>query len=207
MYSLECGHKFCRRCWVQYLTQKIVEEGLSQSIKCLQPNCGMLVDDENVVMLINDDSEVMSKYHRSMTIEFVVVRKYTNFVIKLKLKLCIFFFFLFLQHNKTIQWCPSADCSHAAKKITSTANNMPWSCKCGYDFCFDCMEYWHEPVSCARLIRWKNSDDSESRKWIVEHSKPCPQCKASIEKNGGCNHMVNRFEWKFSVRCFMCGCH
>lgn len=100
MYSLECGHKFCRRCWVQYLTQKIVEEGLSQSIKCLEPSCEMLVDDENVVMLINDDSEVMSKYHRSMTVEFVVVRKYTNFVIKLKLKYVFSFSFCFCSTTK-----------------------------------------------------------------------------------------------------------
>lgn len=80
MYSLECGHKFCRGCWGQYLTQKIVEEGLNQSIVCLEPNCGMLVDDENVVMLIVDP-EVMSKYRRSMTIDFVVVQIICKFLI------------------------------------------------------------------------------------------------------------------------------
>lgn len=73
MYGLECGHKFCRDCWAQYLTQKIVEEGLSKSIVCLEPSCPMLVDDENVVMII-DDPDVLNKYHRSMTEDFVVVR-------------------------------------------------------------------------------------------------------------------------------------
>lgn len=97
-----------------------------------------------------------------------------------------------LQHNnKTMRWCLTADCSYAARKITSTAKS-PCSCKCGYDFCFDCREFWHEPVTCVRLNRWKKSesDDTETRKWIAEHAKPCPQCQAKIEKNGGCHHMV-----------------
>lgn len=72
MYGLECGHKFCRGCWVIYLTQKIVEEGLSKSIVCLESSCEMLVDDENVFILIND-SDVINKYRRSMTDDFVLV--------------------------------------------------------------------------------------------------------------------------------------
>lgn len=72
MHGLECGHKFCRGCWNHYLTQKIAEEGLSQSIMCLEPNCEMLVDDENVLMWI-DDSTVLAKYNRSMAEDFVMV--------------------------------------------------------------------------------------------------------------------------------------
>lgn len=73
MYGLGCGHKFCKGCWSSYLTQKIVGEGMSQSIKCLEPNCDMLVDDENIIMVI-EDADVMTKYHRSITNDFVVVR-------------------------------------------------------------------------------------------------------------------------------------
>lgn len=73
MYGLDCGHKFCRNCWSHYLTQKIVEEGLSKSIVCLEPSCEMLVDDENVFILI-DDPEVINKYRRSMTDDFVLVQ-------------------------------------------------------------------------------------------------------------------------------------
>lgn len=80
MYGLECKHKFCRGCWVHYLTQKIVEEGLSKSIVCLEPNCEMLIDDENVFILI-DDSEVLNKYRRSMTDDFVVVNAKSSILI------------------------------------------------------------------------------------------------------------------------------
>lgn len=28
--GLECGHKFCMQCWGDYLTTKIIEEGMGQ---------------------------------------------------------------------------------------------------------------------------------------------------------------------------------
>lgn len=28
--GLECGHKFCMQCWSEYLTTKIMEEGMGQ---------------------------------------------------------------------------------------------------------------------------------------------------------------------------------
>lgn len=73
MYGLDqCGHKFCRDCWRQYLSQKIVDEGMSRSIVCLEANCKALVDDENIIMLI-DDPDVMAKYRQLMTNDFVLV--------------------------------------------------------------------------------------------------------------------------------------
>lgn len=72
LYSLECGHKYCKSCWEQYITTKIVDDGLNQTIACLQPDCVFLVDDENIVTLINDP-EVIVKYQQAMTNTFVQV--------------------------------------------------------------------------------------------------------------------------------------
>ncbi|RNA26138.1 E3 ubiquitin- ligase arih1-like [Brachionus plicatilis] len=33
MSGLECGHKFCKLCWREYLTTKIIDEGMGQLIK------------------------------------------------------------------------------------------------------------------------------------------------------------------------------
>lgn len=89
-----------------------------------------------------------------------------------------------------MRWCPSpVGCTYAAKKKVHNAKNL-CACKCGHEFCFECTDYWHEPVSCIRLKQWKNSGDSETLQWVVEHAKHCPGCEAIIEKNGGCNHMV-----------------
>ncbi|CAF4444417.1 unnamed protein product, partial [Adineta steineri] len=53
----------------------------------------------------------------------------------------------------------------------------------------------HEPVQCTLLTKWekKNRDESMTSEWIVANTKDCPHCHASIEKNGGCNHMSKSF--------------
>jgi len=38
----------------------------------------------------------------------------------------------------------------------------------------------------------KCADDSETANWICANTKECPKCQATIEKNGGCNHMTCR---------------
>lgn len=44
------------------------------------------------------------------------------------------------------------------------------------------------------LKKWikKTNDDSETSNWISANTKECPKCNVTIEKNGGCNHMVCR---------------
>jgi len=51
---------------------------------------------------------------------------------------------------------------------------------------------WHDPVQCKLLKEWirKCDDDSETSNWLVANTKECPRCNTTIEKDGGCNHMV-----------------
>ncbi|KAM4607333.1 E3 ubiquitin-protein ligase parkin [Polymixia lowei] len=91
---------------------------------------------------------------------------------------------------------------------------------CGYSFCLDCKEEYHEGACRGRLApppgralqgyvlneeaalraRWEEA----SQETIQETTKPCPQCGIPVEKNGGCMHMVCprsqcRCEW-----CWLC---
>lgn len=47
------------------------------------------------------------------------------------------------------------------------------------------------PAPCDQLDRWlqKASDESENVTWMLANTKKCPECRAPIEKNGGCMHM------------------
>ena len=49
MTGLECGHDFCTHCWTEYLTTKIMDEGMGQRIACAAHRCDILVDDMTVM--------------------------------------------------------------------------------------------------------------------------------------------------------------
>lgn len=89
MTGLECGHRFCYHCWNEYLTTKIMEEGVGQTIACAAHNCRILVDDQTAMRLIKD-SRVKIKYQHLITNSFV-------------------------ECNRLLRWCPSPDCNYAVK--------------------------------------------------------------------------------------------
>lgn len=61
------------QCWGDYLTTKIIEEGMGQTISCPAHSCDILVDDNTVMRLITD-SKVKLKYQHLITNSFVEVR-------------------------------------------------------------------------------------------------------------------------------------
>lgn len=178
MTGLECGHKFCTTCWGEYLTTKIMEEGLGQSIACAAHACDILVDDVTVMKLVSD-ARVKLKYQHLITNSFV-------------------------ECNRLLRWCPSADCTYAIKVLYVEAR--PVKCKCGHVFCFECGENWHDPVQCRLLKKWikKCDDDSETSNWIAANTKECPKCNVTIEKDGGCNHMVCKNQNCKHEFCWVC---
>lgn len=72
MTGIECGHRFCVSCWTEYLTIKIIDEGMGQFISCPAHGCCILVDDETVMKLLKD-SKVKLKYQYLITKSFVEV--------------------------------------------------------------------------------------------------------------------------------------
>ncbi|XP_041074975.1 E3 ubiquitin-protein ligase arih1 isoform X1 [Polyodon spathula] len=176
--GLECGHKFCMQCWSEYLTTKIIEEGMGQTISCPAHSCDILVDDNTVMRLITD-SKVKLKYQHLITNSFV-------------------------ECNRLLKWCPAPDCHHVVKVQYPDAK--PVRCKCGRQFCFNCGENWHDPVKCKWLRKWikKCDDDSETSNWIAANTKECPKCHVTIEKDGGCNHMVCRNQNCKAEFCWVC---
>lgn len=79
-------------------------------------------------------------------------------------------------------------------------------------FCYSCgSQTTHWPIQCDALEEWKekianeigeldepdaregdcvNFNDVAQRLWMKANTRPCPKCKAPIEKNDGCNHMT-----------------
>ncbi|RZF37256.1 hypothetical protein LSTR_LSTR008228 [Laodelphax striatellus] len=143
--GLECGHRFCMGCWCEYLTTKIMEEGVGQTIACAAHGCDILVDDASVMRLVKD-SKVKLKYQHLITNSFV-------------------------ECNRLLRWCPSPDCNNAVRVHYVDARAV--QCKCQHVFCFQCGESWHDPVKCHLLRHWikKCDDDSETSNWIAANTK------------------------------------
>ena len=183
--SLDCGHSYCKSCWVLYLTEKILDQGESHYISCPDTNCHVFVDDRKVLSLI-EDRKTRSKYIKLIINQFVV-------------------------KNRRLKWCPSVDCASAIElKEIASSSHYCLTVECAYchkRFCFHCLEDPHDPVSCSGFLRWKtkclDKDHVESMNYINANTKECPKCKVSIEKNGGCNHM-SCSNCKHSY-CWLCG--
>jgi len=163
MTGLDCEHLYCRQCWTDYLTTKIMDDGASQMIECPASDCKIIVDDQTVMDLTQD--RVKLKYKKLITDSFV-------------------------QCNRLLKWCPSPGCTNAIKVQTVEAKAV--KCRCGHLFCFYCLQNWHDPVRCTFIQKWtkKCDDDSETFNWISANTKECPTCSAIIEKDGGCNHVI-----------------
>lgn len=103
----------------------------------------------------------------------------------------------YVDDKTQLKWCPLPNCENAVEcKITSgQLNEIVPSVECisNHRFCFGCSHNAdHQPVTCEVSKKWlkKCADDSETANWIAAHTKECPKCNSTIEKNGGCNHMT-----------------
>jgi len=93
-----------------------------------------------------------------------------------------------------VKWCPAPGCTYTIRCERKDRKEAV-TCKCSFQFCFSCCDFEigdHMPCPCAQVDIWlqKASDESENVTWMLANTKKCPECRAPIEKNGGCMHMT-----------------
>jgi ariadne-1 len=165
-YALACGHRYCNGCWKTYLDLKIASGPECTSASCPAPKCKAKVHEDTYKALVEKD----------------MFERYANFIIK-----------SFVDDNPLVKWCPAPGCGFTIKCERKDRKEAV-ACKCGFEFCFNCCDYEvgdHMPCPCAQVEEWqqKASDESENVTWMLANTKKCPECRAPIEKNGGCMHM------------------
>lgn len=174
VYGMACGHRFCIPCWRSYLACELEERPSTSTVPlhliCPEHGCSnrALADDIQAVA-----PEVLIQW------EDFMLRSYVG---------C----------SKHLSWCPGPDCNSVAHAslIDCQQADLKRSVECSQCstcFCFSCGSDPHEPANCDDFAEW-NRIFGSSQYWVKKNAKPCPNCKAPIEKNQGCNHM----------RCSMC---
>lgn len=153
---------------------------MSAFITCIDPECKVLINDDLVQRLL--DTETRQMYQKLITDAYVL-------------------------SNRTMSWCPAPGCPKALSISSFTYPGV--TCSCDNSFCMSCHDSYHDPVTCDLLKKWQKiikygKDEHASNEWIEKNSKPCPQCKTPIEKNGGCNHMTCRSQSCRYEFCWIC---
>jgi len=178
LIGLRCCHFFCKDCYRSYCDVKIMTDGDNQ-ITCPAHRCQAYVEDTLVFDLFSrpnnaDDAQVVRKFKKLVVDGFV-------------------------SKHRAMMFCSTPDCEVVVKmagpdRFGTDKFGVEINCECGESLCSSCGTTWHDPVQCALLQKWKKKcdDDSETYNWIHANTKECPKCQATIEKDGGCNHIVCR---------------
>lgn len=149
--------------WTEHFIVRI-SEGQSRRIRCMDSRCNAVCDEAIVRRLVSrKDPDIAVKFERFLLESYV-------------------------DDNNKVKWCPSTPhCGNAIRVEGDLLCEV--ECTCGLQFCFSCLKEAHSPCSCLMWDLWsrKCSAESANVSWIVLHTKPCPKCKKSVEKSGGCN--------------------
>eukprot|EP00727_Mastigamoeba_balamuthi_P000393 m51a1_g10350 putative ibr domain containing protein (662) ;mRNA; f:182433-185927 len=174
----ECGHQYCLDCLDDYVLDKI-KQGKVLDMKCPDPRCKTVLTYNDVSAIVSDDA-AFAKYEE-------------------------FTFLAALKAEPNLRWCPRPGCGNAligSEEYPHMVCNKPG---CGHHFCFKCGEDWHTGT-CEQYKQWKlenSQEETRTAEWAKANTKACPNCKAQIEKNSGCNHMTcGNCHHQF---CWLCG--
>ncbi|CAF1038365.1 unnamed protein product [Didymodactylos carnosus] len=179
-YCLQgCGHPYCRDCLIQYLSTKFDTSLGNEKLKI---TC--VVDKCNSLLLIRDIKTILGATNLS--------------------KLARASFQAFLKTDKDMLRCIGDDCNQIYRESKHPDSYVCDGCSKMY--CVKCKVEYHTGVTCEsyqEMLKKREEENRLSKEAMETHGyKPCPSCKAYIEKTDGCNAMRCNCGIGF---CWLCG--
>jgi len=198
----ECQHVFCNECMKSHFEVKI-SQGEMTSLTCPEQKCTSQALPTQVKALVSDKNfQLYEKVLLATTLESMA----------------------------DIVLCPRKDCQ--CPTIIDREANMGQCPNCTFVFCIYCKATFHGVAPCrmkskeqrALLTEYMGANQSEkallekrygkrqltimletfmSETYLSDNTKPCPNCRAPIQKSEGCNKMTcNKCGTNF---CYLCG--
>ena len=167
---LSCGHGGCKDCWFGALQSRVEDGNDALKTRCpFAEHCEHICGPATFRKVFADEPRLLDRYNMLLVLNFV-------------------------SSSRSYRRCPEPSCSMIIDCYYVETDEI--SCMCGYNFCKTCGASDHRPASCNELkyfldLAQKHSivELEKSMEWIHSHTRPCPKCQTSIEKNGGCNRM------------------
>ncbi len=156
---LSCNHKFCTTC-LRGIIDLAFKEQNSTTLRCPNPDCKQPFTTQDIEYIMMYNDQALRTLNQ----------------IKEKERIA---------RNPNGRNCPTRDCKFMF--IHNEHQNQIIQCPdCSRQFCTNCLNNHPQGVNCQSV---REAQDKESTAWRAQHTKPCPQCKAPIEKDGGCERM------------------
>ncbi|XP_076307600.1 E3 ubiquitin-protein ligase RNF14-like isoform X2 [Tachypleus tridentatus] len=182
-----CKHHFCQGCIKNYC-ELHVKEGTVQNLRCPEPDCEEELPTSIITTILKPDA----------------VKRWEHLLLHKT-----------LDAMKDVEWCPR--CNNPCVCDENESLNLAFCLQCSFAFCTSCRNPWHQGTRCICIEEaLKNTSLEETnhpstKKYeelistycILKTTKKCPQCKASIEKQDGCNKIMCS-QCKTSM-CWGCG--
>ena len=184
-----CNHVYCLKCLLSYIDCRM-GEGLVGGIKCPTMNCNCDIPHWLVKEVLPPD----------------LFGRFDQLLLQKS-----------LDQMEDLVYCPRPSCRHP--NIKEPESQMGICANCSFCFCILCNKTWHGSetgcdISSEEFDTIRDSYENGSsedrqalekqygkklkrfiemmatKEWLDSNTKPCPVCKASVEKLAGCNKMT-----------------
>jgi len=172
------GCIFCKECLTNYTTYCVKDEKSTLELKCPNRECLKRMEYLDIYKLTKDEYPELYEAYCDVTFN-------EN-----------------LNTDQTIKRCRTPDCHHVFENKDNIKKD--YQCpECKIIFCSACLFKHKVHITCSQAARdRRETEDQASLKWITKNTKTCPQCKVSVQKNKGCNHMTcNSCRYEFCWYC------
>ncbi|CAG8532289.1 15794_t:CDS:1 [Gigaspora margarita] len=199
-----CNHCVCNECLIHYLSLKISENQVF-TIGCPgDVNCPYFVDPITIGQLLSP--KLVYKYYSCLRESFNQLQQHIEITKKST---------LISQSTKKFSWCINPKCNHSLSQqnvdIIETTPSLLHCNGCTSTWCSSCeIMGGHWPSSCKDYEAYLLTNHSVKPLKIIKTevlnitTKPCPNCRILIDKNGGCMHMTCRFcQYEFCWNCLV----